>query len=113
MSVCLKVFILNDTFLEPDYHDRDPKICPFKQPDIWHLRRTCKSVGVNDLRAPPKVPKGVLLAATTNTDLERDCPTADILLLIFDGLIEVRTKFESKDHLARPQNYAALCLFIS
>ena len=48
--------------------------------------RTCKSVGVNDLRAPPKVPKGVLLAATTNTDLERECPTADILrVLIFDG----------------------------
>ena len=52
------------------------------------------------MRAPPKVPKGVLLAATTNTDLERDCPTADILLLILDGLIEVRTKLESKDHLA-------------
>ena len=38
-------------------------------------------MGVNDLSAPPKVPKGVLLAATTNTDLEREWPTADILLL--------------------------------
>ena len=67
---------------------------------------------MNDLRAPPKVPKGVLLAATTNTDLERECPTADILDLILDGLTEFVKEFESKDHLARPQNYA-LCLFIS
>ena len=44
----------------------------------FHL--TCKSVGVNDLSAPPNVPKGVLLAATTNTDLEREWPTADMLL---------------------------------
>ena len=45
-------------------------------------------MGVNDLSAPPKVPKGVLLAATTNTDLDREWPTADILLLdlLGDGL---------------------------
>ena len=40
---------------------------------------TCRSTGLWFFRDPPKVPKGVLLAATTKTPRERTFPTDMII----------------------------------
>ena len=53
---------------------------------------TCKSVGVWDLRAPPKVPKGVRLAATTKMPSLSAWPI-DILNLM-ENLKKIKLNFE-------------------